>query len=205
MGQTEHFAFYSRGDHRLDGEKSERYLRRLEGLFGLRVSGRADYYRCERPEDVASATGRYAAGVTSTRERRIVSVHDFHAHELVHLVAGQVGNAGSFFDEGLAVAVADEAPLRKADVNRIARAKAGDVRISDLVARFDGLEPGEAYALAGSFVGFLLETRGIERVREFLRASGPSGGDKSVAFERVFGQTLDEAGAAWHASLANRV
>lgn len=204
VGQTEHFAFYSRDGRGLDGEKSERYVRRLEGLFGLSVSGRSDYYRCERPEDVAFATGLYASGVTSARDRRIFSVRDFHAHELVHYVAGQIGNGGAFFDEGLAVALSGEALRKRADLERLARTAAGRLPVSQLVARFESLEPEGAYALAGSFVGFLIEDQGMARVSEFLRACGPAGADPAAAFHRVFGRTLDEAGDAWRASLATR-
>jgi hypothetical protein len=204
VGQTEHFAFYSRDGRGLDGEKSERYVRRLEGLFGLSVSGRSDYYRCERPEDVASATGLYASGVTSARDRRVFSIRDFHAHELVHLVAGQAGSGGTFFDEGLAVALADEASLRKSDVDRTSRRLASRLRVSEIAARFENLPPETAYALAGSFVGFLIEAQGLARVSEFLRACGPAGADPAAAFHRVFGRTLDEAGDAWRASLATR-
>lgn len=204
VGQTEHFAFYSRDGRGFDGEKSERYVQRLEGLFGLSVSGRSDYYRCERPEDVASATGLYASGVTSARDRRVFSVRDFHAHELVHLVAGQAGSGGSFFDEGLAVALADEASLRKSDVDRTSRRLASRLRVSEIAARFEDLPPETAYALAGSFVGFLLEAHGIQRVTEFLRQCGPSGRDSGAAFERVFGESLDQAGEAWRAAIGDK-
>jgi hypothetical protein len=201
VGRTESFVVYSRDGRGFDGEKNERYLRRLEGLFGSSLAGSVEYYRCERAEDVAALTGLYASGVTSARDRRIISTRGFHAHELVHLVAGQVGSGGVFFDEGLAVALSDEAGFRKAEVDRVARRLAGGQRVSEIVSRFDQLPPETAYALAGSFVGFLVEAHGIERVTEFLRQGRPSVVERAAAFEGAFGLSLDEAGEAWKAAI----
>lgn len=196
--ETQHFSFYSRDKAHPDAEKTERYVRELEILLGQQVSGRVDYYRCGHAEEIASATGRLAAGVTSLAERRIYSIQDFHAHELVHLVAGQLGNAGSFFDEGLAVALSHEEPLKKASVEKAARASG---TLSTLAANFDSMDQRTGYALAGSFVAHLLRTRGTAKVADFFRACGPRGGDREAAFLSVFGTTLDEAGRTWQASL----
>lgn len=198
VSETQHFAFYSRDNARPDAEKSERYVRELETLLGHQVTGRVDYYRCEHAEEIASATGRLAAGVTSVGERRIYSVQDFHAHELVHLVAGQLGNGGSFFDEGLAVALSHEEPLKKASMQKAARTVAS---LSALSANFDSMDQRTGYALAGSFVAHLLRTHGTAKVAEFFRACGPKGGDRAAAFQSVFGTSLDEAGKTWQASL----
>ena len=197
VGQSERISVYSRESRPLDAGKSERYLRRLEGVLGLRLSGRVEYYRCERAEDVAAATGIYATGVTAPRDGRIYSVHDYHPHELVHALAGQLGSAGAFFDEGLAVAVSGEAPRRGAELDRLAGQSLRERPLSRLVAGFEALEPRAGYALAGSFVAFLIEAHGVARVVDFLRECGRAGADRGAAFQAVFGQSLDEAGAAW--------
>src|SRR4051812_15057114 len=88
--QTTHFSFYSRGA-KVDAQKSERFLASIEKELGATFDGRAEYYRYERPEDIAAATGAYASGVTYAKERQIHSTQTFHAHEIVHLIAGQLG------------------------------------------------------------------------------------------------------------------
>ncbi|PYQ02576.1 MAG: hypothetical protein DMF82_15730 [Acidobacteria bacterium] len=155
--QTQHFSFYSRDNQKVDSQKTERYLAQVEQLLGQQVEGRAEYYRYASAQELAAGTGTYAAGLTLAHSGQIHSTQAFHAHEIVHLVAGQMGNPGVFFQEGLAV--------------------------------------------AGSFVNRLIKTHGIAKVAEFFRACGPNGGNPSVAFARTFGQSLDEAGAAWAASL----
>lgn len=197
--QTEHFSFYSRGNQKIDAQKSERYLAEIQGLLGQRVSGRAEYYRYETAQELAAGTGTYAEGVTFARAGEIHSTQDFHAHEIVHLVAGQMGNPGAFFHEGLAVALGNRGRWRGQDVHKLAREAARRGRVSTLVAGFARLDTDTAYPVAGSFVSSLIARHGIEKVSEFFRAC--SGTNTADAFARTFGQTLDQAGEAWAASL----
>ena len=198
--QTQHFSFYSRDNQKVDSQKTERYLAQVEQLLGQQVEGRAEYYRYATAQELAAGTGTYAAGLTLAHSGQIHSTQAFHAHEIVHLVAGQMGNPGVFFQEGLAVAIGNEAKWQGKDVDGLAR-KAAGAKLSTLVARFDSLDPDTAYAVAGSFVNRLIKTHGIAKVAEFFRACGAQGTNPSAAFARTFGQSLDEAGASWAASL----
>ena len=87
------------------------------------------------------------------------------------------------------------------DVDSLARKATAGAKLSSFVARFDSMDPDTAYAVAGSFVNSLIKTHGIAKVAEFFRACGPTATNPAVAFARTFGQSLDEAGAAWAASL----
>ena len=101
------------------------------------------------------------------------------------------------------MAIGDEAKWNGASVNAIAKRLAKDgslVSVSDMVSRFDGINPEIGYPVAGSFVAFLVKTHGMASVVEFFRAC-PRGGSTEVAFEGAFGQSLTSAGAAWMASL----
>jgi hypothetical protein len=199
--QTQHFSFYSRDNQKVEPQKTERYLAQVEQLLGAQVEGRAEYYRYATAQELAAGTGTYAAGLTLAHAGQIHSTQAFHAHEIVHLVAGQLGNPGVFFQEGLAVAIGNEAKWQGKDVDSLARKSAAGVKLSSLVARFDSLDPDAAYAMAGSFVSRLIKTHGIAKVAEFFRACGPVETNPAAAFARTFGQSLDEAGAAWAASL----
>lgn len=199
--QTQHFSFYSRDNQKVDAQKSERYLAQVTQMLGQQVAGRAEYYRYATAQELAAGTGTYAAGLTLAHSGQIHSTQAFHAHEIVHLVAGQMGNPGVFFQEGLAVAVGNEAKWQGKDVDALARKVAKSAPISSFVARFDSVDADTAYAVAGSFVNRLIKTHGIAKVAEFFRACPAKGGNASVAFAKTFGQSLDEAGAAWTASL----
>ena len=199
--QTQHFTFYSRDNQKVDSQKTERYLAQVEQLLGQQVEGRAEYYRYATAQELAAGTGTYAAGLTLAHSGQIHSTQAFHAHEIVHLVAGQMGNPGVFFQEGLAVAIGNDAKWQGKDVDSLARKAAAGAKLSTFVARFDSLDPDTAYAVAGSFVNRLIKTHGIAKVAEFFRACGAQGTNPAAAFARTFGQSLDEAGATWAASL----
>jgi hypothetical protein len=199
--QTQHFSFYSRDNQKVDAQKSEKYLTQVEQQLGQQVAGRAEYYRYATAQELAAGTGTYAAGLTLAHSGQIHSTQAFHAHEIVHLVAGQMGNPGVFFQEGLAVALGNEAKWQGKDVDNLARKTAASARVSTLVARFESLDADTAYAVAGSFVNHLIKTHGLAKVAGFFRACPASGANTSAAFARTFGQSLDEAGAAWTASL----
>ena len=197
--QTEHFSFYSRNGQKVDVEKSERYLARVQAQLGHRVTGRAAYYRYETPQEIAAGTGTWAEGVTFARAGQIHTTQEFHAHEIVHLVAGQMGNPGAFFHEGLAVALGNEGRWRGKQVDELARAATRRVPLAAIVKGFAGYAADLTYPVAGSFVAKLIERHGIEKVAAFFRAC--TGQNTTEAFARTFGVTLDEAGAAWAASL----
>ena len=197
--QTEHFSFYARTNQKIDAEKSEKYLAQVQNLLGQRVAGRAEYYRYENPQEIAAGTGTYAEGVTFARAGQIHSTQEFHAHEIVHLVAGQMGNPGAFFQEGLAVALGNGGKWQGKDVNKLAKDAARARSLSALVSGFARLDADTAYPVAGSFVASLIQQHGIAKVSEFFRAC--SGNNTAGAFASTFGRTLDEAGSAWAASL----
>lgn len=199
--QTQHFNFYSRDNQKVDAQKSEKYLGQVEQMLGQQVAGRADYYRYATAQELAAGTGTYAAGLTLAHSGQIHSTQSFHAHEIVHLVAGQMGNPGVFFQEGLAVALGNEAKWQGKDVDSLSRKVAGRTRLSSLVARFESLDADTAYSVAGSFVNHLIKAHGLAKVTEFFRACPAKGGNTTTAFAKTFGQSLDEAGAAWTASL----
>ena len=198
-GQSARILLYSRPNRDVDVTRLERSLSRVEQLLGQRFAGRLVYYHYDCREEVAFATGHYADGVTFADLAEVHAVDRVTEHELVHAVAWQLGNPGSFFQEGLAVALGDRGKWWGKDVNKAARKVAVETGLSALIARFNAAEPGDGYFVAGSFVSWLVEHHGIARVGEFFRSC--DGANTGAAFARVFGQTVDEAGTSWRATL----
>jgi hypothetical protein len=196
-GQTAHFSFYSRGE-KVDMAKVEKRMGELEKLFGQQLTGRANYYRYATAQEVAAGTGHYAAGVTFAAANEVHSTEACHDHELVHLIANRFGNPGTFFLEGLAVAVGNKGEWQGKSADKVAKAQAADV--AQMAAQFDRFDPNTAYAVAGSFVGYLVRTHGIEQVTKFFRACGPKV-DTKVAFASTFGGSLETVSAEWRKTL----
>jgi len=196
-GQTAHFSFFTRGEH-VDAARVEKRVGELEKLFDQPLTQHANYYRYASAQEVAAGTGHYAAGVTFAKEGEVHSTEPCHDHELVHLVAGQLGDPGAFFQEGLAVAVGNKGQWQGRSADKLARAHAAEV--VDMAAAFERFEAGASYAVAGSFVGWLIRTQGMPAVVGFFRAC-PRGADVKAAFARSFGRELGAAAADWQRSL----
>jgi hypothetical protein len=195
-GQTAHFSFYTRGE-KVNTAKVEKRVGELEKLFGQALSGQASYYRYSSAQEVAAGTGYYAAGVTLPGNE-IHSTEPCHDHELVHLVANRLGRPGAFFEEGLAVAVGNKGEWQGRSADKTAKVTTASV--AQMVAAFDRYEPATAYAVAGSFVGYLVRTHGVQQVTKFFRAC-TKGVDTTAAFAATFGGSLDAVSAEWRKSL----
>ena len=205
-GRTANVRLFTRAESkpgrqaRADLKRTEQYLTRLQSELGQPLPAPIDYYRYERPEDLAAQTGVYATGLTRLGDTIVHSTFDYHPHELVHAVAGRMGDPGRFFHEGLAVALGDEGRWGGHDVHDIARrAPALDWR--GLQEAFDRRSADVAYPLAGSFVKHLIETDGMERLTEFFRACKPGSRRTEAAFRATYGRALTDAVADWQEQL----
>lgn len=142
--------------------------------------------------------------------------HDVIRHELAHVVAGEFGDpifhvALSWFGwppvrfnmgliEGLAVAADWPGGRGRPTPHQAARALLDAGKLPP-IARL--LAPGFlehsaalSYTVAGSFVRFLLDTHGADKLRALYRAGGTP-----AHFPTIYGQPLDALEEAWHAQL----
>ncbi len=202
VARTSRASYYSLGRARVDVRRSEQYLARLEALFGRAPEGwRVEIVVHPASTTLRSSEGAAASGITDLVSRRIDSVRAFHPHELVHAAAGRIGMPPAFFAEGLAVALSSGGRWHGRDVDAVALgAIVAGVRLEPLFDRF-GADPELDYALAGSFVAFLLDTHGIETMVEFLERCGPSPAAFEQSFRAAYGRTVANASLAWEARL----
>ena len=192
--RTPRVSYYSRGQ-KVDVARVEESLTRIESSLGTRLAGQASYYRYASAQEIAAGTGHYADGVTFAGQ--VHSTSAAHDHELVHLVAAQMGDPGRFFQEGLAVALGDDSRgLRKT----ARKALAGGQPLMRWVAGFDAQDTVAAYAVAGTFVRHLIDAHGMDKVRSFYRTARSEAG-MGRAFAATFGQDLEPALATWRADL----
>ena len=205
VAKTSRAVYYSVDRAKVDVRRSEKYLERLETLFGRTP----DSWRVEvvvHPAEGALRTsgGAAASGITDLVARRIDSVRAFHPHELVHAAAGRIGMPPAFFAEGLAVALSSGGLWRGRDVDAVAQgALMAGARLEPLFTRF-GDDPDHDYPLAGSFVAFLLDLYGIEAMVDFLERCGPSPAAFEESFRAAYGRTVANASLAWRVKLLAR-
>lgn len=150
---------------------------------------------------------------------RIFLTRALDPHETVHVIAHEeLGRPSDFFDEGLAVnfgglRVVDgevtlfPSALRNFDVDREALTVFaggrfdGSVRQILTSAAFQQLPFEVTYPLAGSFVKFLLRTRGLAALKTFFAASSlfDSQAEIEERLALAFGAPLDDLEAEWRA------
>jgi len=196
--ETENFVFYTRDAAKVDAAKNQRFLDETSRTLGTKVEGKKAYFRYEYSEELAFVVGQAASGATGAYMANgdVHSVNAFDAHEIVHRVAFQMGNPGSLFQEGLAVELGDGGRIGKVSVDEIAKKLVGRVAFKTLVNNFLSVAPEARYPLAGSFVRSLIKKHGIQTVSEFFRScEGPQMAE--AQFAKVFGTTLENAGAEW--------
>jgi hypothetical protein len=201
-GQTAHIRFYARSDQdrQISMKESEKRLVQLTRTLGEQSVPSADLYQYVSAGDLASVHGAYAGGLTFPDLGEVHTTPARRDHELVHLVAAQLGDPGAFFQEGLAVALGDDGRYQGQDVDRTAARYARRAPLAELIAAFRASDPGAGYAVAGSFVRDLIRTQGMDRVAAFFRSCKTS--PMPAAFEANFGASLDQAGAAWTSRIA---
>jgi hypothetical protein len=201
--ETRNFAFYTRDAGKVDAAANQRFLDDTSRRLGVTLEGKKAYYRYAWSEELAFVVGPSASSASGAymASGDIHSTKDFDAHEIVHRVAFELGNPGSFFQEGLAVELGDGGRYGKAKVDEIARRLAGRVGFRTLLDRFSSLAPEVRYPLAGSFVRFLIARHGIAKLSELFRACADERA-RDAQFARLMGGSLDDAGRDWVAALA---
>lgn len=182
-----------------DAKKAESFLAETEQALGVTVA-KVEYHKVALPAQVDALTGVYGEGVTLPKTGQIFSTRTFHAHELVHRAAIELGDPGRFFHEGLALALAPEKGWTVKDMQKRAKSVLARKPVSDFVKGFERMEQGDAYAVAGAFVADLIAKHGVERVAELFRRAGRSK-NADGAFVAVYGTTLDAATTAWAQAL----
>ena len=205
VATTAHAVYYAARPQDVDVRRSEAFLERLDRLFGAAPVGwRLSYYRHLWPEDVQAGSGLAfpVSGVTDMRTGRIDSVRPYHPHELVHAATGRIGRPPLFFAEGLAVALTGEGRWHGRETDSIASAfleRGGDMM--RVLQEFALEDPERDYALAGSFVAFLLDRFGVDAMMVFLRASDQQAFCCERALRSAFGDGFTGLVEEWRRSL----
>ena len=194
--------FVAKG-RRVDVRQTEAFLDRLSSLFGPAPEGwRIQYYRHASVGELSGHVGYAVAGVADLATGRIDSAREFHPHELVHAVTGRLGLPPVFFAEGLAVALTSRGRWHGQDPDEVAaREMAARGTLEPFLFDFGAQDPQIAYAVAGSFVAFLLDRQGIEAMEAFLRGCGDSPSRYERAFRRAYGRSVASLTVDWMAQL----
>lgn len=215
--ESTHFSYYwSDGDQPVDTAYQERHLAWLIGKLGITPDGPIRYNKYRSVEHLSRVTGHGAGnGFAEPESRRFHTIWPMDQHEYVHvLFNGQVGTMPPLFSEGVAVAHHGASfqgsfegdPLWSGrSAHDIARSslRSGELPPLTGLAHWDDwndYDSRSTYPWAGSFVRHLIDTEGVEKLKELARRAGGGGDSRERTLENfrsVYGMTLDEADALW--------
>ena len=206
---TERFVFHEQEGARLSAEQraaNEVHLAELEGLLQLRLPHPVDYYLYRDEAQKLRVTGRSGAAHAEL-PGRLHSTRPTDRHELVHLLTALVGPAEcALFGEGLAVHLAGGHEGRPAD--EIVRELAVQGRLPPLAelvdwGSFGRLDRDVSFPVAGSFIGFLVETGGLDAFKQLYPRHGRESGLEVVdrRLRERYGVGLAELEETWRTAV----
>jgi hypothetical protein len=149
-------------------------LLEFEQILGATVPKKIDYFRYESNERKRELTGQ-SGNAHVSNDHTLHTVWPVDNHEIVHLIAFVWGRTdSSLLGEGIAVHLSGSWLRRPIDSWIPEYEKEG--RLPSLASlassrTFARMDAGVTYAVAGSFVGYLVRTYGIDAFRSIY--SGP--------------------------------
>lgn len=176
-------------------ERFEQALAAIETALEIEVREPITMFLYRDDTQGKALTGRPLAYAEAERRAVHQGPTNTPGHELVHVVALDMGYAQTgLFGEGLAVWL-DGQPgayhhARAAELLRAGTLPSLDALLDDFRAQEQG------YPAAGSFVGWILETYGLDALRRLYPVR-----DLRAAFPQVVGKSVAELEEAWRAAL----
>ncbi|HEX8694137.1 MAG TPA: hypothetical protein VF746_17075 [Longimicrobium sp.] len=211
--ETEHFVFHYAAGDQVYSDWQEAYHAWLLSTWNVALTRKIEYFKYRDRAHKRSVMGVDGNGIAYPDRYEVHTIWPNDNHETVHVVViAAIGSGPAFFDEGVAVAfhvdpVAGNLVPRwgNRSVHDIAREMWQQGRVPPLEqliaseSSFRGFEDGLSYPLAGSFVRFLVDTRGLETVKRIFREMRRADGGAAVRtkFRAIFGAELDAVWDEW--------
>ena len=219
--ESVNFRYHTSSGDTIDTNWQEIYHSWAVARLGVQVPQKIDYYKYRTRQDMGDHTGRYNTnGFAEPAKFEIHTLWSTDNHEVVHIYTALIGRPSDFFNEGIAVAFQTnpatgdfESTFNGQPVHQACREY---LQLGTLALPLDRAVPTNdfraisdqvlSYREAGSFMRFLLDTYGIERVREFFRISSRDDNLQTIRqrFANAVGVSLTEAEAAWTTMLRDR-
>lgn len=216
VGETANYILRASAGDAIDAAWQERYHAWATATLGVRPARQITYNKY-----LSRAHMQSVAGVGNTNayaDPNAYAIHTiwpFDNHEVVHLFTSGWGRPVALVNEGMAVAFQIDpardltprwsgTPLH--DLARDFRRQGRLVPLAGLTetASWRTQDPNVVYPESGSFVRWLIDAHGLDRLRDlYARASAPTESDAVIraSFAAVYGQSLDTLEQAWLAFL----
>jgi hypothetical protein len=216
IGETSHYVLRASDGDTINGTWQEAYHEWATATLGVTALRKITYNKYTSRAHMQAVVG--VGNTNAYADRDAYAIHTIWPidnHEVVHLFTSTWGSPGALVNEGVAVAYQidpsrDQIPRWSGtalhDLSRQFRQQGRLLPLATLVetASWRSQDPNVAYPESGSFMRWLIDTYGLDRLRNlYARATGPNEPAAGVrsAFATVYGRSLDELEAAWLAAL----
>lgn len=210
--RSEHFSFYTRPGQGIPDwavEFNEYTYTEVSRLLPRPQAPQIKYYKYRSQADLQRALGQFRKGYADQSEEGgiVHSVYSYHPHEVVHALTYSIGRPPALFEEGVAVAYDRWSALKEGDVHALARSRLMQQRLlplgSILTTRdFQAHDSAIAYIEAGSFVRYLLDTYGPDKMWSLFTLPRESERQEiDAAFQKIYGRPVAEVEGEWRAFL----
>jgi len=210
--ESQHFIYYTQPGQSIPDwavELHETTYAEVTRLFPEAKAPKIKYYKYRSQTDLQQVFGRPRKGYAyQTSEAGTVhSVYSCHPHEVVHAITFAVGRPPALFEEGFAVAYDWRFALEKGNVHALARGKLVQEKLFPLhsiltIREFRAYDSPIVYIEAGSFVKYLMDTYGPDKMRSLFTLPRYSDSRQiEIAFKAVYGQSISEMESEWRTFL----
>jgi hypothetical protein len=215
--QSEHYVFHLSGSDWVDTTWQEAYHDWLLQTLAVGPDRKIDYYKYVDRAQKKSAMGVDGNGIAYPEKWQLHTIWSTDNHEVVHVVVGtMIGMPVPLFTEGMAVAHQVN-PVKNDYVPRWGSRAINDIArelwqngtmppLADLVQsenRFRSYPESTTYPLSGSFVRYLIDSRGLARMKQFIGASrfNDAANSSLAKFKSAYGEDLEAVWQEWRAAL----
>ena len=213
-----HYVFHTAQGDAVAPDAQEQYHAWMIAQFGITIDQPIEYYKYRDRSHMEQVTGRQTNGWADPPAFAVHTIWPWDNHEVVHVVTALIGRPTDFFNEGIAVAMQVDPQHGQFDPlwnNRSIHSwAADDFRAGTLPGVVDMMETDSfrkmddtrSYPMAGSFVRFVVDDRGMDRMKNFFRTGSRDAhrADIEREFDAAFGIALQTEEARWHTFLATR-
>lgn len=210
--ESKHFVYYTQPGQSIPDwavELHEFTYAKVTKHFPVTRATKIKYYKYRSQADLQQALGRPRKGYAHQTDEgsAIHSVYSCHPHEVIHAITYSIGRPPAFFEEGLAIAYDWQFALDQGDVHALAQRKLALQQLFPLrsiltTSRFQAHNSIISYIEAGSFVKYLIDTYGPDKMQSLVTVPRHSNPQKiEAAFEEIYGQSISEMESEWLAFL----
>ncbi|KPL02334.1 MAG: hypothetical protein AMJ90_06050 [candidate division Zixibacteria bacterium SM23_73_2] len=212
---SSHFDFFIKPNQRILDRKideAEELYDSLCHLFGVSFKNPVEVYVCSTGNEVSelSHLGRFGGVSFPPGEQIFMTgpVVNALTHEFVHIVHYKfIGRfSGPLLTEGLAVCYGGCGDIsEQASLSRVRQLLLTSEipSLNTLLANRARLHPNDFYPICGSFVKFLADSYGTQKLKLLLEESHPQVSDWDSVFLKIYGLKVLDLEKNWHSYIMN--